>query len=440
MQNDNIQNLREALKFSPNNVPLKLMLAESLVQAGTIDEALTEFKEILAIDRTNSKAKFGLAQCYFHKSDYPTASIILEEIAPNSSIKEVLVLYARVLIRENRISEAIDIHRNILTLDPYFFDDELDSKLKVMSLPSNGDFDMNDLIDEESLKFLETPNVSFEDVGGMDRVKEEIDLKIIRPLKHADLYAAYGKKIGGGILLYGPPGCGKTHIARATAGQVDARFISVGINDILDMYIGNSEKNLHEIFELARRNKPCVLFFDEVDALGASRYDMRNSSGRQLINQFLAEMDGIDSNNDGVLIIGATNAPWQLDGAFRRPGRFDRIIFVDPPDAPARAQILQIILKGKPAEQLDLNAVAKATADFSGADLKAVVDIAIEEKLKEAFKSGIPAPLSTKDLVSAAKKHRPSTKEWFNSARNYALYSNESGLYDDVLTYLNIKK
>src|SRR5690606_2704948 len=147
------------------------------------------------------------------------------------------------------------------------------------------------------------------------------------------------KAIGGGILMYGPPGCGKTHLARATAGQVKASFISVGIHDVLEMWIGSSEQRLHTMFEQARRQTPCVRFFDEVDALGASRSDMRQSAGRQLINQFLSELDGVKASNEGVLILAATNAPWHLDPAFRRPGRFDRIIFAPPPDAIARSSI-----------------------------------------------------------------------------------------------------
>jgi transitional endoplasmic reticulum ATPase len=271
-------------------------------------------------------------------------------------------------------------------------------------------------------------------------VKKEIDLKIIKPLQHPELYKAYGKKTGGGILLYGPPGCGKTFIAKATAGQANAKFINVGLNDILDMWIGNSEKNLHEIFELARNNTPCVLFIDEIDALGASRSDMKQSSGRQLINQFLQELDGIDSNNDGVLIIGATNTPWNLDPAFRRPGRFDRIVFVPPPDVVTRASILKLKLNNKPTGTIDVQSISKKTEHYSGADLDAIIDIAIEEKLESSFEYGIPKPLETNDLINASKKHKPSTQEWFATAKNFALFANDSGLYDEILTYLKIKK
>ncbi|HEX5242271.1 MAG TPA: ATP-binding protein, partial [Tepidisphaeraceae bacterium] len=285
---------------------------------------------------------------------------------------------------------------------------------------------------------VERPRIDFSAVGGMDALKDEIRMKIIHPMEHPELYKAYGKSAGGGILMYGPPGCGKTHLARATAGQIKSGFMSVGISDVLDMWIGRSERNLHELFEQARRNKPCILFFDEVDALAASRADMRQSSGRHLINQFLSDMDGIQSSNDGVLILAATNAPWHVDHAFRRPGRFDRILFVPPPDAPARAAILRLLTKGKPVENIDYDHLARKTAEFSGADLKAVIDLAVEAKLKEAMKAGIPKPLTTRDLGNAVGQVKPSTREWFSTARNYAMYSNQGGTYDDVLKYLKM--
>jgi SpoVK/Ycf46/Vps4 family AAA+-type ATPase len=274
----------------------------------------------------------------------------------------------------------------------------------------------------------------------MESVKEEIRIKIIHPLANPELFRAYGKTVGGGILMYGPPGCGKTHLARATAGEIKAGFISVGIADVLDMWVGTSERNLRDLFANARRSAPCVLFFDEVDALGARRSDMIKSGGRQLINQFLAELDGVGSSNEGVLILAATNSPWHLDPAFRRPGRFDRVLFVPPPDAVAREQILRILCRGKPTSGIDHGIVAKKTADFSGADLKAVVDKAIEAKLHESLKKGTPQPLSTADLVAAANSLRPTTKEWFATARNHALYANEGGAYDDVLRYLGVNR
>jgi SpoVK/Ycf46/Vps4 family AAA+-type ATPase len=322
-------------------------------------------------------------------------------------------------------------------MDPSFADEELDSELRFRSSGSMSDATSTG---DDSERFLERPDIRFADVGGMQSVKKEIEMKIIRPLLHPELYKAYGKKAGGGILLYGPPGCGKTHIARATAGEVNARFISVTLNDILDMWIGNSEKNLHEIFELARRNTPCVLFIDEIDALGASRSDMKQSAGRHLINQFLQELDGVDSTNEGVLVLGATNTPWNLDPAFRRPGRFDRIIFIPPPDEETRESILRLKLKNRPVDTIDFRSLAAKMEKYSGADIDAVIDIAIEAKLESAFVDGIPKPIGTKDLQQALKKHKPSTQDWFMTAKNFALFANDGGLYDDILAYLKIKK
>lgn len=201
-----------------------------------------------------------------------------------------------------------------------------------------------------------------------------------------------------------------------------------------------TRKNLHEVFEAARKNAPCVLFFDEVDAIGASRSDLKQSAMRHVINQFLYELDGVETNNDGVLILAATNAPWSIDAAFRRPGRFDRIIFVEPPDEKAREEIFQSVLKEKPVDNIDVRKLAQLTSSYSGADIKAVVDIAVENKLRESMSKGSIQLLATKDLLAAVKQHKPTTVEWFASARNYALYANESGLYDDILKHLKIKK
>ncbi len=441
MDNNAIDSLREALKFSPNNVPLRMHLAESLLGLNRLDEAEEAYLELIRI-ADSMDAKTGLAHVFFAKGAYTKCNVVLEEfIDVGNPTFDVLLLYTKALIKENNIEKALETYKKILEINPNFYDAEIDSQLRVTEIqkPVN---DLNTDEDEFEVdpKFIQKPKINFNDVGGMDLIKKEIDLKIIQPLKHPEIYKAYGKKIGGGILLYGPPGCGKTFMAKATAGEVHAKFVTVSLNDILDMWVGSSERNLHEIFELARNNTPCVLFFDEIDALGASRSDMKQTAGRHLINQFLSELDGLENTNDGILTIGATNTPWHLDTAFRRPGRFDRIIFVPPPDLEAREAIFRLKLTGKPCDKIDFKALAKITKTYSGADIEVVIDIAIESKLEQAIKDGIPKPLNSKDLKSAIKKHKPSTAEWFAAAKNFALYANESGLYDDILTYLNIKK
>ena len=316
------------------------------------------------------------------------------------------------------------------------FDDDDDSG-PPLALPPGA---RSPLDDDFEIDFVQKADADFSKVGGMDAVKEDIRMKILYPMENKELFEAYGKKAGGGVLLYGPPGCGKTLISRATAGEIKAKFITVGLHQILDMWIGKSEEKLHELFELARRNAPAVLFFDEVDALAADRKDMRTSGGRTLINQFLAELDSQLDQNDGVLVLGATNAPWHLDSAFLRPGRFDRLIFVPPPDQPARAEIVKIMAEGKPVTGLDPAGLAKRTNDFSGADIKAVFDQAIEASLSEAMKAGRIVPVTARLLAKTAKQVKPSTRKWFESAKNYALYANQSGFYDDVLEYLGIQK
>ncbi|MEZ4913332.1 MAG: AAA family ATPase [Chitinophagales bacterium] len=435
MNDNTIDSLREALKHSPDNLPLRYLLADTLLSLNKLDEAETAYSMLLKMSDDN-KAKVGLATVFFKKGNHSACNVILEEVIANGTNEiGVYTLYAKALLKENSIAKAMEAYKKALAIDPKYFDEELD-----MQLRQRGSNEIAETDEESDNRFLQKPSISFSDVGGMEAVKKEIELKIIKPLLHPELYKAYGKKIGGGILLYGPPGCGKTFIAKATAGQVNAKFISVTLNDILDMWIGNSEKNLHEIFVLARNNTPCVLFIDEIDALGASRSDMKQSSSRHLINQFLQELDGIDSTNEGVLIIGATNTPWNLDPAFRRPGRFDRIVFVPPPDITTRASILQLKLKNKPTEAIDLQRISKKTEHYSGADIDAIIDIAIEQKLESSFSDGIPKPLETNDLIDAVKKHKPSTQEWFSTAKNFAMFANDSGLYDDILTYLKIKK
>ena len=435
MPNELIKNLLDALKLSPDNIPLRLQVADLMLQEKMYDESAVQYQQILEKSYGNTKAQLGLATCYFYLQKNSAAIIIYEQLQQFLSLDDQ-VRYIKCLIRENSIQQAISLYQQLIALNPEFKDEEIDAQLRMPSSVAEGDEDL----DEEEDYFMEKPSIKFEDVGGMKRVKEEISIKIIQPLQNPDLYKAFGKKIGGGILLYGPPGCGKTFIAKATAGEINAKFINIGLHDILDMWMGNSEKNLHGIFEMARQNTPCVLFFDEVDAMGASRSDMKQSGMRHVINQFLAEMDGVESNNEGVLILAATNAPWSVDGAFRRPGRFDRIIFVEPPDEEAREEILRSILKDKPATDIETRKVAAAAKDYSGADLKAVVDIAVEDKLRESMSKGSLQPIKTKDLLNAMKQHRPTTLEWFSSARNYALYANEAGLYDDILKYLKIKK
>lgn len=442
-----IQALRDALRLSPENTPLRVHLAQSLAGLGQFDEAEAEFRTALAQSPNDYSIKLALADCYYRQGKTSQAAVIVESLADDQNAPAAAnVLYARLLLSEGHVADAVARYKLAIETDPDVEDSALSEQLGIGPDEEAGEVfegrvreSWGERAPRDYEAEIERPKTGFGDVGGMEKIKEEISMKIIFPLKHPEMYDAYGKAIGGGILMYGPPGCGKTYLARATAGEIDAGFISIGISDVLDMWIGSSERNLHAVFEQARSHTPSVLFFDEVDALGGRRSDMHSGSARQMINQFLAEMDGVDASNEGVLTLAATNAPWHVDPAFRRPGRFDRVLFVPPPDRPARAEILRLHCQGKPQNGIDFNLIAGKTDQFSGADLKAIIEAAVEAKLREAMKTGRPLPLNTKDLARAAKALRPTTREWFATARNYALYSNQGGAYDDVLEYLKLK-
>ena len=282
--------------------------------------------------------------------------------------------------------------------------------------------------------------VRLADVGGMEQVKRRLDAAFLAPMRNPELSRAFRKSLRGGLLLYGPPGCGKTFIARAIAGELGAHFYSVTLADVLDMFLGNSERHLRDVFTVARRNVPCVLFFDEIDALGRKRSQMANNAARGVVNQFLSELDGADADNEGVFVLGATNAPWDVDVALRRPGRLDRTLLVLPPDRPAREAILRHHLKGRPVGELRLDALAKRTDGYSGADLAHLCDSAAELALLDSAASGTVHPITMAQLESALAQVRPSIGAWLETARNVALFANESGAYDELVDYLSARR
>jgi SpoVK/Ycf46/Vps4 family AAA+-type ATPase len=274
----------------------------------------------------------------------------------------------------------------------------------------------------------------------MEEVKKRIEMAFLGPLRNPQLRALFGKSLRGGLLLYGPPGCGKTFIARAVAGEMGAAFISLSIVDVLSMWIGDSERSLHEIFDGARRNAPCVVFVDEVDALGHKRAQLHSSAMRTLGNQLLAELDGMEGDNDGVFVLAATNAPWDVDAALRRPGRLDRMVLVAPPDAAARAAILEYHLRDRPIAGIDLAATVAVTERFSGADLAHVCETAAEFALHDSMVSGQVRMIEQRDLDVAVREVRPSTESWFVSARTVVQFANQGGEYDDLAAYLKRRK
>jgi SpoVK/Ycf46/Vps4 family AAA+-type ATPase len=237
-------------------------------------------------------------------------------------------------------------------------------------------------------------------------------------------------------LLYGPPGCGKTFVARALAGELGARFATVSLADVLDMWLGQSERNLQALFRAARQAAPCVLFLDELDALGQRRSLARSPGIRTTVNQLLTELDGVGSDNEGVYVLAATNHPWDVDPALRRPGRLDRTLLVLPPDAEAREAIFRTHLKGRPIAGIELRKLAKRTEGFSGADIAHVVESGAEIALLDSVRTGEARLITMADLDTALHDVRPSIGAWLDTARNVALFANANGEYDELAAYL----
>jgi SpoVK/Ycf46/Vps4 family AAA+-type ATPase len=434
-----INGLLAALSVSPENLPLRLTLIRVLGDVDP-DQAIGLAADIEPQVLSEDQDKIFIARLYHDAGDHDRCLTF----CPSGDQGDLLKV--RVLLAQGYRDSAAELYQNVVGRSPQYEDIALARQLGLdaasteprkvkLRVIANDDTDATEII---RLIRAPEPVINFASVGGHDAVKKQIYRKIILPFQKPSLFQRFRKKAGGGILLYGPPGCGKTLLARATAGECKARFFNVELSDILDMYIGESEKKLHALFELAREQSPSVLFFDEVEALGGKRQNTREATSSKLNSQFLAEMDGFTQKNSGVLILASTNVPWAIDSAFLRPGRFDRMLFIPPPDREARSEILSILLKDRPvAGDIDIAWLAKQTSGFSGADLKNIVETAVDEAIEESIASGGEVDIGMSHLREALKQARSTTQDWLTTARNYARYANESGQYNEVLDFLS---
>jgi SpoVK/Ycf46/Vps4 family AAA+-type ATPase len=395
-----IRELSAAVERSPDAVELRLHLAELLVAAGRYAEALTHCSAALTQDSANTAALSLLQRCSAALSSPPDKSATFNWSAAEEQVADII--------------------------EPAFVDS------------GDGPPDMEN---ERDLDVLAPSDVKLADVAGMQNVKDRLEVSLLGPIRNPELMRAYKVSVRGGLLLYGPPGCGKTFLAKAVSGEIGANFYPIGISDVLQQWLGSSERAVHEIFEVARRNAPCVLFFDEVDALGMRRANMRGDSGhRTVVNALLAETDSATSDNTGVYVLGATNAPWDVDPALRRPGRFDRVIFVGLPDSEARAGIVRFHLSDRPVAGIDPKSIAARTDGFTGADLAHICDTATQLAMADSARSGQVRPISMDDINAAMDQIRPSASQWFDVARNVVEFGNRDGAYDELAKYMRRKR
>jgi AAA+ superfamily predicted ATPase len=409
--------IASAVAANPGNLSLRAHFASLLLQAGRHAEALEQCTIILAERPDHLEALDIAAQASSALGDRPRADAYrrLHDALDSSTPSQV-----QPPIQPQPPPPPVVPMREQVGSSTVTDDGE------IVGLPDGG----GDIADTE------TPSVTLADVGGMEEIKRRLNLAFLAPLRNPGMMKMYGKSMRGGLLLYGPPGCGKTFIARATAGELGAHFISIGLADVLDMWMGESEKNVARIFEMARRNAPCVIFLDEIDALGRKRSLVRHSAVSNTVTQLLAEMDGARADNEGVFVLAATNHPWDVDTALRRPGRLDRMLLVVPPDREARAAIVRYHLRNRPVEHLDPIWLASQTEDFSGADLAYLCEAAAELAMEDSLNRGVARPIGRNDFKKALGEIRPSTRAWFQNARNYAMFANDGGIYDELLGYM----
>jgi transitional endoplasmic reticulum ATPase len=262
------------------------------------------------------------------------------------------------------------------------------------SSESEGGSDAHDWIVREK------PSLRFDDVAGLDDVKEDIRLKMLYPFEHPELAQKFGINAGGGVLLYGPPGTGKTMLAKATAGEIDATFFRISPADILSKWVGEAEQNIEKLFDAAMAETRAIIFIDEIEALVPARRDEGSSVMQRVVPQILQGMEGFDKKNvNPILFMGATNVPWQLDPAVLRPGRFDEKVYIPLPDLAARRKMLDIYLAKRPVDdRVNFDALAQELDGYSGADIKYIADRAATIPFLQSVATGNEGEI-TADII-----------------------------------------
>jgi SpoVK/Ycf46/Vps4 family AAA+-type ATPase len=444
-----LDSLRSAVTAMPDDVPLRLHLAALLLRAGQRDEAVRHLGAVLQRDPGNGEA---LALLTGQPPSAPADPAVSSERTaapagdsasspaaadPADSVDDGDAPAPPPATPASPAPPAAGTGEDTASYDWSQAENELRDVLPAMFV---GDAGSTSALDEARAYDAEAAGLTLADVAGLTEVKQRLEAAFLAPMRNPELRKLYGKSLRGGLLLYGPPGCGKTFIARAVAGELGARFITVSFADLIDMFVGRSERNIHELFEVARRNAPCVLFLDEVDAIGQKRSQLRNTPMRSAVNQLLLELDDVASDNTGVFLLAATNHPWDVDSALRRPGRFDRTLLVLPPDPAAREGVFRYHLRERPVAGIDLSKLSRLTDGYSGADIAHVCETAAERALLDSVTRGEPRLIGQADLEAAVSEVRPSLGTWFDTARNVALFANEGGAYDDLVAYLRKRR
>ena len=433
----------------------------SLFEESKFTEAIAEYNEALKVDEKYADAYFNRALTERVTNDFEGAKRDLEvvlKLQPKSADAPLLI--GDIAETANDLLGARFWYEKSLANNPDYTEaknrlEHIDSLIHVDSdFSAKGGTggtqqqvqvkkeEQKEVIEEGQIKKVAfyKSDVRFDDVIGLEKVKRYLQDNVVLAIKKPDLFKKYGKKLGLGLLLYGPPGVGKTHIVRAIAGEAGANVIIARINQIVDMYTGNTEKNLHAIFEQARKNTPCIIFFDELDALGVKRGGGDEGGGggnssalRLAVNQFLVEMSGVEANPEGIYVIGATNNPWDIDPALKRSGRFGDSVYLKPPNYRDRKELFKYYTRNKPVGQLNFGRLSRATMGFSPADIERVADKAAMLPLLHEYEHNMSREYTMKDVMQILRDKDysgSSLDEWYSMVKKDVITKTENSTID----------
>lgn len=419
-----------------------------LFEENKFDEAIATYGEAIAEDPNYSSAYFNRALAYAIMNKYAEATKDAQrvlEIEPESfDAPYVMGIIAEY---QNDFEGAKAWYEKALQRNPKY--EQAKSRLDALKNKANkhpelagaGSTKQSDdktVVEEGQLKKVRfhKSNIKFSDVVGMEKQKKLIYENIILAIKKPELLKAYGKKLGLGVIFYGPPGCGKTYFVNAIGGETGSNVIIAAINEIVDMYAGNTEKNMHQIFEQARKAAPCVIFFDELDALGVKRDGGGGGGGegqsfmKMAVNQFLQEMDGVEKNPEGLFVIGATNQPWDIDPALKRSKRFGETIYIPPPDFKTRKSAFVYNTKRMPVVGINFGRLARATMGFSQADIDEICDKAALIPAVEEDRTGKKRKVTMGDFLSMIKSHGNTLDEWYAMVKKDIISKTDTQIVD----------
>ncbi|BCS90550.1 MAG: VCP-like ATPase [Candidatus Micrarchaeota archaeon] len=409
------EDIKVVLALQPDAVDAMNLYGEILLDTGRLKEAEEWFKKALMKDPSYERAAQGLKK---------VRALLYEENEESDDTEEEVEEEKEMGGSKSSIEEVINKKEESYKEERAF---EIEKLLQEPHKNNDISSKEEDVIQEGQIKKVAffKPTETFDSVVGMEKIKQYFRENVILAIKNPQLFKKYGKKLGVGVILYGPPGTGKTYIVRAAAGEAGANVIIARINQIVDMYTGNTEKNLHSIFEQARKNTPCIIIFDELDALGIKRNDSgqgESSSIRLAINQFLTEMDGLEKNPEGIFVIGTTNNPWDIDPALKRSGRFGDRIYIRPPNKKERMALFEFYTANTPKEKLNYGRLARATIGYSAADIADICEKAKMRPLLHEYYRKKERKLTTKDIIAVLKdkefgRSNSSLDEWYETVK-----------------------